>query len=692
MPKIQRAQISGAARPTSELASSSAVTAVSRAASQAGGVIGNIGAQITQRKTDSDNAAYITERSNRVMREESEKLQDAETRGIDIDLKKNQEEWDTRLSTALEGAPSQEAQNALKANLDNAYNKKFLPGYGRHQAKMNVRKRTNAVESALDDIQSEVLTGRTGIAEALARSEAAIVGLEQTSGGVIDTNKLRKNNSNNIAMSVLGNRIEKGQGGSVIQEIKAGKWDKMTDSGSLSRVLRAAQTDVKHRSAAAKTEFTKGFKDYVSFVSSGQEDEAMNEKFSKEGITANFGKRAPAIIEALDDAKRLGEARNEIATASPEEISTLIAENKPKNPENFIRESAQFNALNTAINQRNKAISKDPAKYVTENSGIADKSYKSLLTAIDSGDPQEISTAASAYTSIQRSAQEGLGLSSNAVSFLPKPLEQMVTKKLNDFSKGGEDAALQLSTMKESFGDEWGQIQKQLVNSGNMSEGFTVAAGMDFGSSMINVMEATSIKQSAYKEVIDIDDFKDIKAEVKEELSDFQDTLRGQPSGDRVFVEHKNAIESLAMKYIADGKTSSTSDAIEKARTDVLDSRFSFVDSYRVPQDHNPDDISSGIEMAMDEIKEGNADLLIPFSSSIENEEDVRSVFLDKLKPTPITDPNGDGIMFVDQNGNAVLGADGQAFVKTWLQLERAAFDKAQEREILIQQLIKERP
>jgi len=39
------------------------------------------------------------------------------------------------------------------------------------------------------------------------------------------------------------------------------------------------------------------------------------------------------------------------------------------------------------------------------------------------------------------------------------------------------------------------------------------------------------------------------------------------------------------------------------------------------------------------------------------------------LRPTPITSPDGDGILFVDQNGNAIFDTNNNPFIIPWAEL-----------------------
>jgi hypothetical protein len=266
--------------------------------------------------------------------------------------------------------------------------------------------------------------------------------------------------------------------------------------------------------------------------------------------------------------------------------------------------------------------------------------------------------------------QEDLGVHPQGVQLLPIQLEDQLSATLNDFSQGGENVALQLDALKTSFGGEWDTVHRQLQHNKKIGSNLRVMSGMKFGPEMIVLGEALSIKQQDYNQVIGDDDFNDIRADTIGKLDDFQKTLRGQPGAEQIFTEHKNAVESLAMKYIADGIFSDTGEAILQARADVLDSRFEFKDTYRIPTDFNPDDVEAGVLNTIDKIRSGGFNLLIPESDEIKNLEDRAEVHLSALRPVPITEPGGNGILFINQNKDAIFTSDGEPLIITWKQLE----------------------
>ncbi len=671
MPQIPTFQRSTQLR-TGRGPSLGAVTAVTEAVGQIGGQIARQANIAIQRQKDADDAAFVTETTNSLLRSESERLADTETRGLDVDMSTLQEGFNERVSALAENAPSEDARNELLSQADNAFTRKFFHSYSRHQSGINIQKRVNSFESGLDDIQSEVLTGRTGVAEAVARTESALVGLEATAGGVVDIDQARINAFNEIATNTLGGRINRGDGSAVIGEIRNGDWDHLTDSKTLARILSAAEKDVKQRTAASKQQFATGLDDYVAFLSSGQDDPVLAEKFSSGNLNAMFGDKGPGLSESITDARSFGISMNEIKTAGPDELRGIVEQAKPTSAKEFRRESKQFGILTRAIDARNKAIAEDPSAYVMLNSNIAQQSFAGFQEAFASGDAAATEDAAKSYSAIQRSVQEELGVHSQGVQLLPKQFEDNLAKQLNDFSQGGENVALQIDALKTSFGDEWKTVQRQLQQNKQMGSGLRVMSGMDFGPEMIRLGEALAIPQKQYKEFIGDDDFKAITQDTIGELEEFQDTLRGQPGAEAAFIQHKTAIETLAMKYMADGSFDSTGDAIEQSKSDVLDSRFNFIDTYRVPVEFSADDVEDNVLNTIDQIQAGNFDLFIPGSDVIENPEDRREVYLSALRPTPITDPNGEGVLFTDQNGNTIFDAAGDPLIISWEQLDRS--------------------
>ncbi len=329
MPVIPQMKASSQLRTGGASISPSAAGAVGNALQGLGNTAAAIGFNAMDKKKQADDAAFVTETTNRILREETEKQADIETRGVDVDFNEIKASYDERLNNALENAPSEEAASAVRNQADTFYSRKFFPQYSQHQSKLNVNKRVNSVSNALDNIQSEVMTGRTSVTEALARSESAITGLAETSAGVVNIDQLRQGNNNAIVANSMSGRIDKGEARSVVKEIESGKWDKLAETNVLSKVLSAAKTDIKQREAKFRAEYASGLDDYVAFLSSGGEDDALAAKYSPERVASIYGEKGAKLNETIADAREFGRTVEEIKTASPDELLSLIDKNKP---------------------------------------------------------------------------------------------------------------------------------------------------------------------------------------------------------------------------------------------------------------------------------------------------------------------------------------------------------------------------
>ena len=396
MPTIPRAQLTQRARPAEAIPSAAAATAPSRAFAQLGQAAESLGTRIVQEKTEADNAAFVTEKLNSQMRRESERLADIETRGIDVNLEENETRWNDEVKLSLEGAPSQEAQAALKAGLDNAFNRKFAPAYSGHKTKMDVRRRFNSTKTALDDIQSEVLTGRTGIAEAFARSEAAIVGLAETSGGVVDIDRLRQSQRGEIVTSHLNSRINSGAGGQVINEIKAGRWDADTTTSELAAIQRQAIKQVK--SQAAQAQATKDKE--LALQASDLEIMVFNDSANYASIDKAFeigaittAKRTQLYKRLDQNTAKLGQKADNVTRAKSSISSGIPLDPTSKDDQQAVDDMWAEQAGSFDPNDPNAFINNAVA--FSEMTGMMPKAVQSTLSAFSrSGNEQQASQAA----------------------------------------------------------------------------------------------------------------------------------------------------------------------------------------------------------------------------------------------------------------------------------------------------------
>jgi hypothetical protein len=240
MPKLPQFQASSQLRTAGAVPRASFTGAVGEAVAGIGRTVAQLAGESIQRQKDADDAAFVTERTNRLFRQETELITDTRTRGVDVDLQELQSGFDGRVDDLAGEAPSQEALEAFRSNATDAFERKFFPSYSKHQAGLNVKRRVQSAETALDDIQSEVLTGRTSISEALGRIESALTGLAETSAGVVDIEAARADARGGVAISSLTARINSGDSENVFKEIQEGNWDQFTTTDQLEALQKQA--------------------------------------------------------------------------------------------------------------------------------------------------------------------------------------------------------------------------------------------------------------------------------------------------------------------------------------------------------------------------------------------------------------------------------------------------------------------
>lgn len=676
MPRIPQAQ-AGRQLRVGQGISPSVAGAAGAALADLGQTVSSIGIEAMERKKRADDAAFVTETTNRILREETEKQADIETRGLDVDFEQINQDYQDRLNTALENAPSQDAANEVRLQADNMFSRKFFPGYSQHQSKLNVNRRVDSVTNALDDIQSEVLTGRTSISEAVARSEAAIVGLSETAGGVIDINKLRESTKDGIAFNHLSQRIQSGDSSRVINELKEGKWDALASSDTVRKMLSAAQSDLKARSAKARQEYAAGLDDYLAYLSAGNDSEELAQRYSPEKVNAMFGDKADKLNESITDARDFGKVMTDIKTASPDELRSLIEQQTPSAPENFSRESKQLDLIVRAVNARNKAIADDPAAYVASTSKLAEQSYIDIQEALSSNDPDLIKDATDAYVSIQRSMQEELGVPSKAVALLPESFAKQIAASMNDMSQGGESAVNTINSLQDAFGNEWRTVEKQLASNKMVGETAKIISMTPRGQGQTIVAEAMLIPEPEYKSFIGDDAVKDIKDNSLDVVSPLMETMRVGYGDSAIKVTNsiQTAIERTAMKLIADGSETDADDALESA-FEIIMGDTEFFDTYRVPKAENPEDVDYGVGAIKTKILRGDIPVLAPPSSEVRNAEDALNIYLRSGAIYPITTNDGSGVAFIDSQNNVIRKPDGSPLEYTWSEVKREGYDE----------------
>lgn len=670
MPRIPQQNFGASTNLAGANVRSQYVGAAAQGTIQAGRELMSLGSQLGQiakQKKEADDAAYVAESYNSIARKESEIFNEISTTGADIDLDSSRQEYDDRIKAAMEAAPSSAAREELKRQTDSLYNNKLSMMYLKHQSNKNVQNRKNSFLQAQDDIHKDIMLGRTSFEEAAGRNEAVLAGMENTLGGVIDIDAQRVNSYNKLTTSYLSERINKGESQQVISEIKAGNWDEYANANTLGRLVDTARNQISQQEKVSNAEYLAGANDYINFLKSGQDDVALAERYNSKEVKAKVkGFKGKKLADEIEDARAFGQVMSDIKDASAEDTARMIQKEIPKDAKDFTRESKQLNIMVRAAQEKEKAIEKDAAGYVNQNTRLGQFAFEELQDSLQSGDMNLIKQSTTKYNAVQKAQQVNFGVSPTAVRLLPVSMEDNYAAKLNDVSQGGEGVANQINLLKEIYGNDFSLVRNQLVMSGKLKSGITVLADMEASQEQIQLAEAVAVSDKDYKGFLRDEDYTEVKQETRLKMDKFAKTTIST----KFFNEHRSAIEKLAMKLLVDGVTDDAGEAINSAKDKVLDDRYEFVGEYRIPKTYNSTNVEFGVQNIQEQLKNQEFDLLIPEDPRF-TPEDTKELFYDKLVPYAHTTQDNKGISFTHKNGDAILKADGEPLVISFEELEK---------------------
>lgn len=439
------------------------------------------------------------------------------------------------------------------------------------------------------------------------------------------------------------------------KELDQGQYNAILTTDQLMKLTNQADQQVKAVGAAQKQKLSGEIKDYVSYKMAGGQE---NRTYSEDSLKAVYGEeQGAAIYSQIKEAERFAVSFGSVELASAEELVGIVEAERVTGPEDFQTQAKQESLILRAVSERNKQLSQDPALY-SMKSGNVQEAFESFQATGDGKSYAEATTA----------EQSRLGVPGEYLSVFSKSQAEAMVKNYNE---GGEDAFDMINDLKNQFGDYFPVVMRDLNR-----------AGLSPHASLVSVLEPSTgnylslADKAGYKTMSDNigkDNLTDIKDNTKALLEDrFFDTLNGTPSGISMKNQVQKSTELLAMYYLDSGMIDDAGDAADKAYEDVINSRYTFQDTYRVPVkvgSYNPD--SARIETSLDSLMDtvSDMDLMPPYDPSLPYDQRLE-VYRMRLNPKWQTRGDDAGVELVDQNQQAVLTSDGQKIFYTWQELE----------------------
>lgn len=396
-------------------------------------------------------------------------------------------------------------------------------------------------------------------------------------------------------------------------------------------------------------------------------------------ISANFDGQEVLIPTVSDDGKilsnedaikayqktgkHLGKFDNpEDATAYAESLHEQQAKQygdggAPTVGKGFREDSQLYQHLTTAAVTLLKQQQTDPAAYVTKYSPAVQRAF---ATAQEEGTPE----AYQAYATASVAEQQRLGVVQPKL--LPDAAANQFAATFNQQIEGGENAATLIEQQAQLWGKNFPAVLQQVGNK-LPAEAQVIATGLpkDIAERMSSV---AILKDSDLNSALKKGDADLINTAVSSELAPFAASLNGQSGGTHTYATMFDAAVKTAKSYVLQGMD--TTKAAKKVVDGMVNDKYDFFKTYRVPKTLDTNAVSRGADKALRTIKPDDLMLLPGFKgvTDEQNAAQLHSALQSGGQWVPTNDESG---LALTLNGYRVRGKDGAPIVRTWSELQQ---------------------
>lgn len=389
---------------------------------------------------------------------------------------------------------------------------------------------------------------------------------------------------------------------------------------------------------------------------------------SRADFNAAYGDKAAQEYDSFQKIQQVAPAVRELATATPEEAKQLLEKFQPGKGgvagEGFKEDAQIFQHLSTVGSTLMRQRQEDPATYVNKYSPIVQNAF---AQAQQEGTPE----AYQKYATATMAEQRRLGVQQPKI--LPESAAEQLAVSFNQkIAEGGTDNAAQ---MIEAWQGTWGKnfpAVIQQLGTKLPAEAQVIATGLpkDIAERMASV---APIKDSDLKKPLEKGQADEVQQSVSSAMVPFAQSLQGQSGGISTYNTMYKAAERTAISYVLQGM--SPKDAGQKVVNGMLNDKYEFFGSYRVPKAIDAQTVKSGADMELQGIK---AEDLAPLpglrgSAPEDNLKQLHDAVVSGGQWVTNNDETG---LNLTVNGYRVLGKDGKPIVRTWGQLLQKGADK----------------
>ena len=285
---------------------------------------------------------------------------------------------------------------------------------------------------------------------------------------------------------------------------------------------------------------------------------------------------------------------------------------------------------------------------------------KAFSAAQEAGTPE----AYQAYANATLAEQQRLGVAQPKL--LPDAAADQFAAQFNQQVEGGENAATMIEQQAQLWGASFPAVLQQVGNK-LPAEAQVIATGLpkDIAERMAGVAKLKDKELSAGLQKGQQDE---IGQSVQQAMQPFAESLQGQAGGIGTFSTMYKAAVRTATSYVLQGE--SPKDAAQKVVNGMVNDKYDFFGTYRVPKTLDTSAVSRGAEEALKSITPEEL-MPLPGISGVAETENARQLH-EALQAggqwVPTNDESG---LALTLNGYRVRGKDGKPLVKSWAELQQ---------------------
>ncbi len=447
------------------------------------------------------------------------------------------------------------------------------------------------------------------------------------------------------------------------------------------RLRNAAESEVRHLDAEARAAQAIARADFEREVTNSAAM-AMNLGYAPDApgpdrFRAMYGEKEGARRYAeFQQIQATGADIAAVATMGYDEQTALLTEKRPTaDTPDFANAMRGWEARARAVQQTRQQYAADPAAYVLQRVPVVRRAYDEMAAALadQQATPETRQAASARYMTTMAQEQQRIGAPGSVLKPLPSTYIDSITQQYQQNATKGQGVAELTQSLAQQWGDHWPSVYGQLAQDGKLpASALVIGAGMKPGPAAA-LAAANLVPRKDLVAGLESTAPRDIRESLAIVAQPLMQSMSPMVGGTQTASTLFREAETLAIQYMRDGEADATT-AAERAWNDVAAERYTLTDTYRVPNDQQPEDVERGATFAIEEITP--ADVLVPPDAAGLADDQAGAAWVSVLKDEGywVTSPNEDGLVLYAR-GAAVQRANGQPYRLTWAQVRQRSAD-----------------